>query len=265
MNREEKLRQKMANDWNERARKNALHYISGSCESWIGNIEQFFAIGEERAKKIIDPLLEQWDGYSPDGTALEIGCGVGRILRPLSKRFKHVYGVDVSWEMVKRGQEMHDSPEYENITFHTNDGTSFDFLKENTIDFVFSCETFQHMPSERVVEQNIREVARVLKPSGICQIQFKIPGGFGWDYLFGGRIPFPRRLKPYIPSVLKRLYLKEFYDALRASNTWSGVAISLRKMRLLFSECGMDVTFQDDPFHPPGTRKFAIGRFKSKT
>ena len=42
--------------------------------------------------------------------ALEIGCGPGRLMKPLSRNFGEIHGVDVSDEMVRlaREREAHD-------------------------------------------------------------------------------------------------------------------------------------------------------------
>ena len=43
--------------------------------------------------------------------ALEIGCGPGRLMRPLSRHFAEIHGVDVSDEMIRLAQErLRDTP-----------------------------------------------------------------------------------------------------------------------------------------------------------
>ena len=45
----------------------------------------------------------------PDAVVLEIGCGFGRLLRPISVRAREAHGVDISSEMVQRATEaLHD-------------------------------------------------------------------------------------------------------------------------------------------------------------
>jgi ubiquinone/menaquinone biosynthesis C-methylase UbiE len=52
------------------------------------------------------------------------------------------------------------------IEFLASDGVSLP-QEANSADFVWSYEVFQHMPSHDIVMGNLREVQRILKPTGI--------------------------------------------------------------------------------------------------
>ena len=154
-------REAMRADWELRARQNAPFYI---CTTAAETPEAFAASGErDLVEKVIDGLP-----LRPDWRALEIGCGVGRLLKPLSERVACAVGVDLSKEMIALGRDY--CVGRPNIELHRTDG-SLDFLVDEQFDFVFSHIVFQHLPRKRYVERYLREAHRVLKTGGILRVQ----------------------------------------------------------------------------------------------
>ena len=154
-------REAMRADWDLRARQNAPFYI---CTTAAETPEAFAASGErDLVEKVIDglPLRADWQ-------ALEIGCGVGRLLKPLSERVACAVGVDLSKEMIALGRDY--CAGRPNIELHRTDG-SLDFLADGRFDFVFSHIVFQHLPRKTYVERYLREAHRVLKAGGILRVQ----------------------------------------------------------------------------------------------
>src|SRR5579862_4869299 len=93
----------MREDWDQRAKENAEYYIHTGTEDW--NEREFFRSGEINVANEIMSDMDRICGgtRSPlDLDALEIGCGVGRMTKMMSRIFRHVTAVDVSSEMVKR-------------------------------------------------------------------------------------------------------------------------------------------------------------------
>jgi 2-polyprenyl-3-methyl-5-hydroxy-6-metoxy-1,4-benzoquinol methylase len=133
----------MREAWNDRARRDAFHYVE--TKHWNGDVDAFFALGEERCRLLVDPLLESRGVAASDVTALDLGCGVGRITRALARRFGTVVGIDVSDEMVRRARDLHPPGAYPNLRFAESDGVSI-ALDDGSVDFVFSYEVLQHMP-----------------------------------------------------------------------------------------------------------------------
>lgn len=162
--------QSMRTSWNARAELDPFHFIETSW--WDGDVEAFFALGEERARLLIDPVLAECDIKPDRAAALELGCGLGRFTRTLGRRFRQVTAVDVSDTMIARAAELHQGSEFSNLLFTTSDGISLP-ADDASVDFAFSYEVFQHMPSRRVIRANIGEIRRVLKPQGTGLLQFK--------------------------------------------------------------------------------------------
>ena len=151
----------MRSDWDLRARQNAPFYI---CTTAAETPEAFAASGErDLVEKVIDGLP-----VAPDWHVLEIGCGIGRLLRPLSERVGRAVGVDLSEEMIALGREF--CRKRPNVELHATDG-SLDFLPDGRFDFVFSHIVFQHLPRKAYVQRYVRDSARILKPGGILRIQ----------------------------------------------------------------------------------------------
>src|SRR5258708_40190643 len=94
-----KVLERMRADWNERAGEDAYYYVAfGRREQ---DDEEFFSTAADVVKGLV------WDLKRFPGreAALEIGCGPGRLMRPLSLHFHQVHGVDVADERIKPARE----------------------------------------------------------------------------------------------------------------------------------------------------------------
>ena len=167
--------------WSSLAKENSNYYIYSACGRDISDSE-FVNSGVSDYKDLVvnDRFLQKFLGPKKDKVALEIGCGTGRVTQAMAKDFKHVYGTDISAEMILQAK---DKNKKNNITFLETDGSSFP-LPDNSVDFVFSFIVFQHMPSKKVVRDNFSEIYRLLKSGGVAKIQVRgIPTEKGkWYY-----------------------------------------------------------------------------------
>jgi SAM-dependent methyltransferase len=125
--------------------------------------ESFTSSGVEDAEGI-RPLLP------PDGAFLEIGCGIGRVLQHMASMCREVQGVDISAEMIKRGQQR--LRHLSNVHFHQGNGYDLEPFRSNSFDVVYCAFVFQHMPKTSVFNY-LQEVYRVLKPEGV--VRFQVP------------------------------------------------------------------------------------------
>lgn len=154
-------RDSMRQDWDLRARENAPFYI---CTTAAESAEAFAASGE---RDLDAQVLDGLDVRS-DWSVLEIGCGIGRLLRPLSRRVARAVGVDLSEEMVRRGREY--CAGLPNVELLRTDGT-LAALPDAGFDLVFSHIVFQHLPRKAYVDRYLRDAHRVLRPGGIVRVQ----------------------------------------------------------------------------------------------
>jgi SAM-dependent methyltransferase len=154
-------------DWDARALENPRAYID-----WpdvANNNEAFFASGRQDYDRYVPPFLAKMN-FNPRGkTALEIGCGIGRIARWMSQDFAQYIGVDVSPEMIRKAA----SYGLPHARFHAVSGGDLSGIPDASIDFVFSFAVFQHVPDKEAIFNYIAETGRVLRPSGIFRLHMK--------------------------------------------------------------------------------------------
>jgi ubiquinone/menaquinone biosynthesis C-methylase UbiE len=169
----------MRDDWNSRAREDAGYYVA------FGRRDQdeaeFYATATEMVTSLESELRRVPLSQRGSWRALEIGCGPGRLMRPMSRHFLEIDGVDVADEMVAIAkQRLSDLP---NAHPHHNDGASLSLFPDETFEFVYSYAVFQHIPRREVVIQYLRETHRVMKTGGLTRLQFNgLPQGVGASY-----------------------------------------------------------------------------------
>jgi|SRR5271157_4827811 len=154
---------RMRDDWNKRAAEDANYYVAFGRRDQ--DEEEFFAT----AGPVVTDLERDLPRLSGRDAALEIGCGPGRLMRPLSRHFKEIHGVDVSDGMIALARErLRHTP---NAFPRHSSGSDLSLFPGEKFDFVYSYAVFQHIPSREVVLEYLREARRVLKPRGILRCQ----------------------------------------------------------------------------------------------
>lgn len=161
--------ERMRADWNERAREDAHYYVAFGSKNQ--DDEGFEATGAE-VVAAIEWELKRFPANANRRAwrALEIGCGPGRLIKPLSRIFGEIHGVDVSDEMVRLARERLRGIPHAHV--HATNGASLGLFADESFDAVYSYAVFQHIPSRDVVLEYMRETRRVLKPGGIFRGQF---------------------------------------------------------------------------------------------
>ncbi len=171
---------KMRQDWDQRARENARHYVVTHQAEWKD--EEFWESGEVTMQEdILNDLTNICGGRDPKQMAvLEIGCGAGRVTRAFARFFGSVYAVDISAEMVKQARRA--VREFPNARVYRNNGKDLRAVDGGwwsrwakgarvQVDFAFSTMVFQHIPSREIIENYVRETHRLLRPGGLFKFQ----------------------------------------------------------------------------------------------
>jgi SAM-dependent methyltransferase len=96
-------------------------------------LDHFYATGEEHVLRWIEGRLPL------TGRALDFGCGTGRIVIPLSRRFDEVTGVDVSPSMLEECRRSCEARGITNVTLTSA-------IPAGPFDFIHSSAVFQHVP-----------------------------------------------------------------------------------------------------------------------
>lgn len=126
------------------------------------DIDAFFATGEADVARL---FAAAGDGFHPR-SALDFGCGVGRLTRALARRIPDVAGCDASPTMLDLARKAVPS-----AAFSTD-------LPERTFDFICSLIVFQHIPiaeGERIAQR----LLGMLNEGGVAALHFTFrrPGG----------------------------------------------------------------------------------------
>jgi 2-polyprenyl-3-methyl-5-hydroxy-6-metoxy-1,4-benzoquinol methylase len=185
-----KVLDRMRQDWNARAREDPHYYVA------FGRREQddaeFFATAVDVVRGMRAEARHLCSPGRPlprNLKALEIGCGPGRLMRPLSADFAEIHGIDVSDEMIRLAREKLQGIAHAHV--HHTSTSDLSLFAGESFDFVYSYAVFQHIPSREVVLGYLADARRVLKPGGILRCQINgLPETFQryttWD---GVRIP----------------------------------------------------------------------------
>lgn len=112
---------------------------AGSLEA----MRRFFSTGEAEVAWLLALAAQvAGDSFRP-ASALDFGCGVGRLAIPMARRVARVVGVDAAPTMIALARQHCDASGIANAEF----GSLADVrLRAETFDFVYSMIVFQHIP-----------------------------------------------------------------------------------------------------------------------
>lgn len=128
-------------------------------------LKEFYATGEadiNHAKESLNILSQT---FRP-ATALDFGCGVGRLLAALATQVDFTYGVDISTSMLKLLNEHLTEMGVSNYEVFTE-------IPEFQVDWVNSLIVLQHIPPD-IGYELIRKLWGAVKPEGGFSIHFPI-------------------------------------------------------------------------------------------
>ena len=120
-------------------------------------------------------LLNRVVELVPGNRGLDAGCGAGaRDVHLLHTWGYDVYGIDAVEENINLGKELH--PEIADYLRVADLREPLPF-ENASFDFVLCNAVIQHLPPETTKTATIPELIRVLAPSGVLQLMFKIGSG----------------------------------------------------------------------------------------
>jgi SAM-dependent methyltransferase len=228
----------MRRDWDQRARKNAFHYIASWRREW--DRESFFSSGEEDFARLVAPMLMRCGLPTSGDSMLELGCGAGRMTHSFASRYQRVYAFDLSKEMLCQARVIH--PRHDNILWLLSNGADLSCVASNSLDFVFSYLVLQHLPEGSLSFQYVRELIRVLQPGGAFLFQFN--GGFDATMNWRGRSAWGIVDALWSARLwgLSRVVAGMFgLDSCAAGKSWRGAAIDAQKIEEVVRGAGGEV------------------------
>jgi len=131
------------------------------------DVEAFYATGVAE----VEAALARATGLglvAGGQSALDFGCAVGRLTRPLTAHFKHVTGVDIAPGMLDLARQ--DNPAGDRCRFVLNDRADLALFGDAQFDLVYSSIVLQHVPPP-LARVYLAEFARVLRPGGSLIVQ----------------------------------------------------------------------------------------------
>ena len=159
--------QSMRTDWDRRAQDDANYFVAFGRRNQTE--EEFFASAADQVRLFETELKRRPAEFWKTASALEIGCGPGRLLHPLSKHFRVIHGLDISEAMLRRAESnLHGMT---NVKLHLAADSTLTAFPDETVDFIYSYAVFQHIPSKDVVFGYLKEAIRILKPGGLFVFQ----------------------------------------------------------------------------------------------
>jgi ubiquinone/menaquinone biosynthesis C-methylase UbiE len=153
------------------------------------------------------PLTLGWLGPGVTDAVVEVGCGTGRITRPLARRCGQVWALDHSVDSLRVARaKVGDS----RVQFIQADAGYLP-LRPGIADRALSCQMLEHLPTAALRERAVAAAARVLKPGGrfVVSAYWHSP----WTRLAGdkqghhsGKIYYYRFSRPEFGALLGRAF-----------------------------------------------------------
>lgn len=166
--------------WDSRARENAYYFVDNTTHYASPDEPRFWQVGEE----LLEAMLTQLGvAVEPTDHVLDLGCGIGRMTRPIAERAERVTALDISTEMLRLAAER--NSDLRNINWVLGDGTSLSGIADASLDACISYVVFHHIPDPAVTLGYVRELGRVLKNGGWAAFQLSNqpsrhdPGSYG--------------------------------------------------------------------------------------
>lgn len=200
------------------------------------DLEEFFLQG----KNEVDSLINHIRGmglHLGNGTALDFGCGVGRLTQALSQYFREVRGVDIAPSMIALANKY--NQHRDRCSYYLNKEDHLRLFESNTFDFIYSNITLQHM-EPRFSQSYVEEFLRVLSPKGL--LVFQLPEAPP----FRPTKNYRASLKSRVPRKLISLYRKLRYGGLLPVMEMHGVEKSL-VLNLVEQKQGVILQVRQEP------------------
>ena len=144
---------RMRYDWDSRAIDDARFFVAFGQRGQKD--EDFDATAAEVVARIRRDLPWLAQQTVRSRRILEIGCGVGRLMRHLAADCGEIHGVDISDEMIRLGRAMADwNPDAHLHLVMENDLRAF---ADASFDVVYSYAVMQHLPDRVLFWRYIRK------------------------------------------------------------------------------------------------------------
>ena len=206
-------------DWNELAELDPYWAILTAPGTRFGawDSEAFFATGAREIDGVMHHAAQLGHPQSR-ARALDFGCGLGRLTRPLAGHFDECVGVDISEGMVEQARRL--NADVPGASFVVNAAGDLRCFDDQSFDLVYSVIVLQHVPDRDAITSYIAEFCRVLRPGGLALFQ----------------------LPSHIPKVFRLQWRRRLYLSLRRL----GMSAAFLYNRLRLMPIAMSSLSEDD-------------------
>ena len=154
----------LKNAWEGLAERDPLNAIltddSKTGGKW--DVADFMATGDVEIETVMNHLTAIGRIPNCKGTALDFGCGVGRLTQALARRFASCVGVDISQQMIRQAEALN---RYVHCRYVATSAASLPF-PDASFSFIYSNIVLQHVP-RHFAKAYLGEFVRLLGPDGI--------------------------------------------------------------------------------------------------
>jgi SAM-dependent methyltransferase len=230
---------RMRRFWNRRARENALYFVDNRLGYSDPDVERFWEEGEQALETMLAAAGKR---VGAGEAVVDIGCGVGRLTRPLAARASEIWAVEISEEMLALARRY--NPTLENVHWLLGDGHSLAGIADDSVDGIVSLVVFQHIPDPGVVMSYVREMGRVLRSGG-------------WAAFHVSNDPGVHRAPGLLARV--RAAISPRRPSGQGGAEWVGSAVDLDELRATAEASGLQI----DRVHGEGTQFCIVGAHRA--
>lgn len=170
-----------------------------------------------RASAEIAARLDEWGLVGLNVTALDIGCGIGRLELALAPCLRTMTGIDLSPGMIEEAQKRCGS--LANVDFAVCDGAGLDAFAGRRFDLILAVDAFPYLVAAdpAFAERHIADAAQLTPPGGALVIL---------NYSYRGDLDADRRA---VSDLSQRYGFRVERNGTRDFTLWDGVTFLLRR------------------------------------
>ena len=164
------------------------------------NEQDFWKEGERDASRLTRFV-------DPSSVVLDVGCGIGRVMKFIAPKCREISGVDTSTLILRRAK--HELRSFKNCHLYRQDFKKCSAFSNDSFDLVYSFYVLQHMEKEDAY-LSLLLMRRILKPKGILYLQFP---DFTSDHFFSlfekyasSGSKYGARVRAYTKPEIERLF-----------------------------------------------------------
>jgi SAM-dependent methyltransferase len=134
----------------------------------LWDADEFFATGVRDVSSVMEQAAA-WGKPVARRSALDFGCGIGRLSQALADHFDRVYGVDISPKMIELAGSH--NRKGARVEYRCNPAGDLAHFADGSLDMIYSWITLQHV-RPGYARRYMQEFLRVLAPGGLLLFQY---------------------------------------------------------------------------------------------